>query len=103
VNGADNHAVLIPWLWLAGGLHLLIIAANCPLPKKLRCRENSVLFAMVFAGAWAIGEYPLQPFVHLAQMAKFHGTANATGFTVCGLLGWTIAGRGATPTKGEAQ
>ena len=63
----------------------------------------SVLFAMIFAGAWAIGEYPLQPFVHLAQMAKFHGTANALGFTVCGLLGWTIAGRGATPTKGEAQ
>ena len=51
----------------------------------------SVLFAMVFAGVWAIGEFPLQPFVHLAQMAKFHGTANAFGFTVCGLLGWTIS------------
>jgi YndJ-like protein len=47
----------------------------------------SVLFAMFFAGAWAIGEYPLQPFVHLAQMAEFHGTANALGFTLCGLLG----------------
>jgi YndJ-like protein len=51
----------------------------------------SVLFAMVFAAVWAIGEFPLQPFVHLAQMAKFHGTANALGFTVCGLLGWTLS------------
>ena len=63
----------------------------------------SVLFAMVFAGVWAIGEFPLQPFVHLAQMAKFHGTANALGFTVCGLLGWTISVRGAAQVKGDAE
>lgn len=63
----------------------------------------SVLFAMVFAGIWAIGEFPLQPFVHLAQMAKFHGAANALGFTVCGLLGWTISVRRAAQVKGDAQ
>lgn len=63
----------------------------------------SVLFAMVFAGIWAIGEFPLQPFVHLAQMAKFHGAANALGFTVCGLLGWTISVRGTAQVKGGAQ
>jgi hypothetical protein len=63
----------------------------------------SVLFAMVFAGIWAIGEFPLQPFVHLAQMAKFHGAANAFGFTVCGLLGWTVSLRGTAQVKGDAQ
>jgi hypothetical protein len=63
----------------------------------------SVLFAMVFAGIWAIGEFPLQPFVHLAQMAKFHGAANALGFSVCGLLGWTISLRGPAQVKGDAQ
>ena len=51
----------------------------------------SVFFGMLLAGALAIGEYPLQPFVHLAEMARFHGTANAFGFTLCGLLGWTVA------------
>jgi hypothetical protein len=51
----------------------------------------SVLFSMVMAGLWAIGEYPLQPFVHLAEMARLHGTANAFGFTFCGLLGWIVA------------
>ena len=63
----------------------------------------SVLFAMVFAGIWAIGEFPLQPFVHLAQMAKLHGAANALGFTVCGLLGWTISVRGTARVKGDPQ
>jgi hypothetical protein len=53
----------------------------------------SVLFAMALAGVWAIGEFPLQPFVHLDEMAKFHGTANALGFTLCGLVGWTLAAR----------
>lgn len=53
----------------------------------------SVLFAMVLAGVWAIGEFPLQPFVHLDEMAKFHGAANAFGFVLCGLVGWTLAAR----------
>jgi YndJ-like protein len=50
-----------------------------------------VAIAMILAGLWAIGEYPLQPFLHLAEMARFHGTANAFGFTLCGLIGWTRA------------
>jgi len=54
----------------------------------------SVIFSMAMAGLWAIGEYPLQPFVHLAEMARLHGTANAFGFTLCGLLGWNIASAG---------
>jgi YndJ-like protein len=53
----------------------------------------SVLLAMVLAALWAIGEFPLQPFVHLNEMAKFHGTANALGFILCGLIGWTLAKR----------
>jgi hypothetical protein len=51
----------------------------------------SVLLAMALAAVWAIGEFPLQPFVHLDQMARVHGTANAFGFVLCGLIGWTLA------------
>jgi hypothetical protein len=53
----------------------------------------SVLFAMILAGVWAIGEFPLQPFVHLDEMARFHGTASAFGFILCGLVGWTLSVR----------
>jgi len=33
---------LIPWLWAAGAVQLVVIAANFVLPKKLGCRENLV-------------------------------------------------------------
>jgi hypothetical protein len=62
----------------------------------------SVFGAMGLAGVWAIGEFPLQQFVHLAEMAKFHGMANALGFTICGLLGWIFSQPGTTlQNRGE--
>jgi hypothetical protein len=51
---------------------------------------------LILAALWSVGEYPLQPFVHLAEMARLHGTANAFGFTLCGLLGWV---RATTPMR----
>jgi len=59
----------------------------------LTIAAGSVAFSMALAAVWAIGEYPLQQFVNLDQMERFHGTANAFGFTLCGLLGWILAGR----------
>ncbi len=50
----------------------------------------SVAAGMMLAAVWAIGEYPLQAFVNIRQMAEFHGLLNAIGFVVCGLTGWTI-------------
>lgn len=63
----------------------------------------SALFSMVLAGVWALGEFPLQPFVHLDQMARFHGTANAWGFTLCGLLGWILASGKDPRTDGSGR
>lgn len=60
----------------------------------------SIAFSMVMAALWAIGEYPLQPFVGLGEMARFHGTANAFGFTLCGLVGWILAAK-SEPAKGS--
>jgi hypothetical protein len=53
--------------------------------------SGCVLAGMVLAATWAMGEYPLHPFVDLARMEKYHGVLNAVGFGVCGLLGWTNA------------
>jgi hypothetical protein len=63
----------------------------------------SVLFAMVLAGVWAIGEFPLQPFMHLDEMARFHGSANGLGFILCGLIGWILSVRLTAPRKGDLQ
>jgi hypothetical protein len=48
----------------------------------------SVAIAMILAGAWALGEYPLQAFLDLTQMERIHGTLNAFGFGLLGLFGW---------------
>jgi len=97
--------VVGPRLKLAAALLLVLSEAGLAVLFLVACRRlqprwaralvgisaASVLGAMGLAGIWAIGEFPLQPFVHLAEMAKFHGTANALGFTICGLLGWTFS------------
>jgi YndJ-like protein len=59
------------------GRWLLLIAGGC------------VAVGMVLSAVWAIGEYPLQAFVNIAQMAKYHGVLNALGFVLCGMLGWS--------------
>ena len=59
----------------------------------------SVLFAMGLASLWAVGEFPLQPFVHLDGMARLHGVSNALGFSLCGLIGWSRADLGARDTR----
>ena len=58
----------------------------------------SVAFSMALAAVWAIGEYPLQHFINLDQMERFHGTANAFCFTLCGMLGWLVAGETDEPS-----
>jgi hypothetical protein len=59
------------------GRWLLLVAAG------------SVATGMIFAAVWAIGEYPLQPFVDIRKMAQIHGVLNALGFAGCALLAWT--------------
>jgi hypothetical protein len=63
----------------------------------------SIAFSMALAAVWAVGEYPLQQFVNLDQMERFHGTVNALGFTLCGLLGWILATSKATQQEGPPQ
>jgi hypothetical protein len=55
---------------------------------------GSVVAGMILAVVWAIGEYPLQAFVNIRQMAEFHGVLNAIGFVVSGLLGWRVVSTG---------
>jgi hypothetical protein len=79
------------------GLSLFFLAGIRTLRPRLTqvlvaASAVSVLFAMTLAAIWAIGEFPLQPFIHLEEMARIHGTANAFGFVLCGLVGWTVAG-----------
>jgi hypothetical protein len=48
---------MIAWLWAAGVVQVALIAGNCLLPAKIRCRENlkrvSPIIAQVFMVHWA--------------------------------------------------
>ena len=50
---------------------------------------GSVVVGMILVAVWAVGEYPLQAFVNIRQMAEFHGVLNGVGFVGCGLVGWS--------------
>ena len=45
---------LIPWLWAAGAVQLVIIAANFTLPKKLCCRENLARVSPMIRAAFVV-------------------------------------------------
>ena len=90
------------------GLSLFFLAGIRTLRPRLAqvlvaASAASVLFAMTLAAVWAIGEFPLQPFIHLDEMARIHGTANAFGFVLCGLAGWTLASQKQATLKGEPR
>jgi hypothetical protein len=60
---------LVPWLWVAGAVQLVILAANSVLPKKLRCRENlsrvSPMIREVFVVHWIYIAFVLAIFTSL--------------------------------------
>jgi YndJ-like protein len=65
--------------------------------RMLLVGSSCVIFGMVLAGIWAVGEYPLHAFVDLEQMARYHGVLNSVGFGLCSLVGWTFLRRKSLP------
>jgi hypothetical protein len=79
---------------LAGGMVRVGAAAKSGTGRWLLfVASASVATGMILAAVWAVGEYPLQAFVNIRQMAEFHGVLNAVGFVLCGLLGWRMVPR----------
>lgn len=50
----------------------------------------SLLVGMSFTYLYAISEFTGFYLIHIPQMAQFHGLANAVGFGVGGLWGWSL-------------
>ena len=78
-------------LVLAGGMVCVGLATKTGSGRWLLfVASGSVAAGMILAAIWATGEYPLQAFLNIRQMAEFHGVLNAVGFVVCGLIGWRV-------------
>ncbi|TMD66778.1 MAG: hypothetical protein E6I84_04845 [Chloroflexi bacterium] len=60
-----------------------------------------VVVPMLLGVDYAIGRVFPVPTLDLRAMALIHGDLNALVFSLCGLLGWTLAGRRSFPVRGS--
>ncbi len=51
----------------------------------------ALLSAMALAGVYAVGEFTGHAWLDIPTMIRTHGAANAFGFALCGLVGWSIS------------
>lgn len=92
---------LLEWIgsWLtaaaamAVGVGMLVRARTLPvLPALLSAGAGaSLLAAMIFAGAYALGELLGVPFPDIASMIQLHGAVNALGFGLLGAWAWHLS------------
>lgn len=71
-----------------------IVPSTVPLLARglLLVSSASVVFTMVFAGAYALGAATKLWTITISQMILVHGWVNALVFGMCGLLGWWLRG-----------
>ena len=90
---------------LALACAIVLLIAFAALPWMSNHTENSepktglsLLGSMALAGAYATGNLMDASWkLDIPTMATWHGTLNAFGFALCGLLAWTRAGVPAPP------
>lgn len=88
-------AVLVLASSLAG---LALLVLMCIVPRLppflgrtlLTVSSSAVLVSMLLAVVYAISNGVGHPLLSIDQMVRIHGTANALGFVLCGLLAWSV-------------
>ena len=85
--------IVVGQFGLAPGMVRVALGAANPVARALLIFSSGCVIAgMALAATWALGEFPLQQFVDLGRMERYHGALNAVGFGICGLIGWMKAG-----------
>lgn len=91
--GLIGAAIISFGIWLLAGIVMArIIGAVSSWKIRIlffiSCTASSL--SMVLACFYAYSLVSKELVINIPQMAKFHGTANAIGFVLCGLLAWTL-------------
>jgi hypothetical protein len=68
--------------------------ASRPARALVAISALSLIFGMLLVAVYAVGEATGRAWLTVPQMARLHGTLNALGFALCGLLGWALEIRG---------
>jgi hypothetical protein len=86
--------IVLGQVGLASGMVRVALGNVSPVARALLLFSSGCIVAgMALAASWALGEYPLQSFVELGRMERIHGSLNAIGFGICGLIGWLNAAK----------
>lgn len=82
--------LLTAGLWLLAWVTVRHVVPDVdPLTATLLTISSLAVFVpMVLAVHWAIGTNDGTPTLSIRVMARFHGTINAVGFTLLGIVGW---------------
>jgi hypothetical protein len=85
--------LLVSSLLSAAGITIWVVlprAGNRAAQALLAVSAASLMGAMGLAAAYALGKYSGRNWLEIPEMAALHGTGNAFGFALCGLLGWNL-------------
>jgi hypothetical protein len=86
-------------LWTVAGLTLALVTpltTDRTAAALLTVSALAVAGPMVLAVFWATARYADVPALDIPAMARIHGTLNAFGFSLAGLLGWVARDGGST-------
>lgn len=85
---------------MASGLLLLAALVAVRVVPRLRAQHGAQLlllissassvFAMILACVYAYSIVARRLLINIPQMAMYHGVANALGFSLCGLIAWSL-------------
>ncbi len=84
-------------VWIVAGLTLAAVlprTAGAGAKVLLTVSALTVVAPMVLAVFWAAGQHYDVPALDVPAMARIHGTLNAFGFSLAGLLGWVARDAG---------
>lgn len=83
--------------WLVGATVLAAVlqfitlrAATLASAPALALSSASVIVAMLAAATYALGELLGKHWLLIPEMARMHGTLNAVGFSLLGMVGWAL-------------
>ena len=100
VEAAAGSALALSAMLVAIFHVRIALEGDLPAPARvlLGIAGGSLFFGMVLAALYAIRAFaaPL-PWLGIPEMRALHGTLNAVGFGLCGVLGWRAAKAAAPP------
>ena len=101
---AAGYVLFVPLLRVVGAglltvgllaLSLLMLALVRDLRPRLAqvllaVSATTVIAAMLYATVYAVADWFGQVWIAIPHMARTHGVINALGFSLCGLVGWSL-------------